>query len=74
MSELTLPTQVVKAAVVNPQKLIMYSPPKAGKTTLLSQLEGCLIIDLERGSKYVDALKIEVNNLDELSHRYYLKT
>ncbi len=68
MSELTLPKQVVKAARKSPKNMIIYGPPKIGKTTALSQLENCLIIDLEDGSDMVDALKIKVNNLAELAH------
>lgn len=47
--------------------MIIYGPPKIGKTTVLSQLKDCLIIDLEQGSDMVDALKIKVNNLKELA-------
>lgn len=46
--------------------MIIYGPPKIGKTTVLSQLEGCLIIDLEAGSDMVDALKVQANSLKEL--------
>lgn len=64
--EIKLPTKVVESVTKNPETLIIYSHPKAGKTTLLSKLDNCLILDLEGGSKYVDALKMEVNSLDEL--------
>lgn len=47
--------------------MVLYSPPKMGKTTMISHLENCLIIDLEKGSRYVDALKVEVNSLAELT-------
>tara|TARA_Y100000996_G_scaffold414725_1_gene406543 strand:- start:2839 stop:3546 length:708 start_codon:yes stop_codon:yes gene_type:complete len=67
MSELTLPKQVIKAARKSPKNMIIYGPPKIGKTTALSQLENCLIIDLEDGSDMVDALKIKVNSLAELA-------
>ena len=46
--------------------MIIYGPPKIGKTTVLSQLKDCLIIDLEAGSDMVDALKVKVNSLKEL--------
>ena len=62
-----LPKRVVKASRKSPKNMIIYGPPKIGKTTVLSQLEGCLIIDLESGSDMVDALKIQVNNLKELA-------
>jgi len=66
MVELVLPKKPVKATSTNPRRLVIYSPPKMGKTTLLSRLPNCLIIDTERGSSFLDALKIEVNNLAEL--------
>jgi len=66
VKEIKLPTKVVESVTQNPNTLIIYSHPKAGKTTLLSKLDNCLILDLEGGSKYVNALKIEVNSLDEL--------
>lgn len=64
--ELVLPKEKVKASRVNPRRLVIYSPPKMGKTTLISELEDCLIIDLEQGSQFIDALKVEVNSLPEL--------
>jgi len=67
MNELTLPKKVIKATRKSPKNMIIYGPPKIGKTTALSELEDCLIIDLEDGSDMVDALKIKVNNLGELA-------
>ena len=61
-----LPTTKVKASRKSPKNMIIYGPPKIGKTTVLSQLDNCLIIDLEDGSDMVDALKIKVRNLKEL--------
>jgi len=61
-----LPKDKVKATRKNPRLLMLYGPPKVGKTTLLSELENCLTIDLEKGSNYLDILKIEVNSLKEL--------
>ena len=62
-----LPTTKVKASRKSPKNMIIYGSPKIGKTTALSQLDNCLIIDLEAGSDMVDALKIKVNNLKELA-------
>ena len=67
MSELQLPKQVIKAARKSPKNMIMYGPPKVGKTTALSQLDGCLIIDLEDGSDMVDALKVKADSLADLA-------
>ena len=62
-----LPKKVVKASRKSPKNMIIYGPPKIGKTTVLSQLKDCLIIDLEDGSDMVDALKVKVSNLKELA-------
>jgi stage III sporulation protein SpoIIIAA len=40
-----LPTVKVPAVCLSPKSLIIFSKPKVGKTTLLSQLNNCLIID-----------------------------
>ena len=64
---ITLPKKVVKASRKSPKNMVIYGPPKIGKTTALSQLKDCLIIDLEDGSDMVDALKVQVENLAELA-------
>jgi hypothetical protein len=63
---IVLPTSKIKAGRINPKRLLIYSKPKTGKTTAFAGLEDNLIIDLENGSDYVDALKIKVNSLKEL--------
>jgi len=55
-----LPKTKVKATRVNPKKMIIFSQPKNGKTSSLAELEDNLIIDLENGTEFVDALKINV--------------
>jgi hypothetical protein len=45
---------------------VIYSKPKTGKTTAYAGLEENLIIDLENGSDYVDALKVKATSLKEL--------
>ena len=63
---IVLPTKKVKANRVNPKRLIIYSKPKTGKTTAFAGLDGNLIIDLEQGADYVEAMKVKANNLQEL--------
>jgi len=63
---IVLPTKKVKAVQVNPKRLIIYSKPKAGKTTAFSMLDNNLILDLESGSGYVDALKVDIPDLKTL--------
>jgi hypothetical protein len=61
-----LPTKKVKVERVNPKRLIIYSKPKTGKTTAFAGLKNNLILDLENGSEYVEALKVKIDNLQEL--------
>lgn len=61
-----LPEQLIPAQTSSPRKLLIYSSPKVGKTTAASMLEDNLIIDLEQGSRFVSAFKIEVNTVDEI--------
>lgn len=82
---ITLPTQKVPATSTNPQYMVLYGLPKAGKTSAVAQLENNLIIDLEGGSKFIDALAVQartINDLgeiaqairaknDELGHNFY---
>jgi len=61
-----LPTEKSKPKHIDPRVLLMYSIPKAGKTTLLSQLDNCLIVDLENGTDYLECLKVNINSFQEL--------
>ena len=61
-----LPKKKVKATTKSPTTLLLYSAPKVGKTTTIAQLEDCLIIDFEEGTKFVDSLHVRANNAAEL--------
>jgi len=63
---ITLPTKKVKASIKSPKNLIIFSKPKIGKTSLISELDNCLILDLEDGSKYLDALKVKATSFEEI--------
>lgn len=63
---IVLPTKKVKGERVNPKRIVIYSKPKTGKTTAYAGLDGNLILDLENGTDYVEALKVKINNLQEL--------
>ena len=58
----------VKRKVVsnNPKTLLLYGAPKVGKTTALSQLEDCLIIDTEGGANMIEGYVETVKNREEL--------
>jgi Cdc6-like AAA superfamily ATPase len=63
---LELPEEIVEASTKSPEKLIIYSAPKVGKTALIAGLKNNLIIDLENGSNFVSALKIKATTYQEL--------
>ena len=63
---LILPMKKVEAEVKSPKNLIIFSKPKVGKTTLLANLENCLLVDLEEGSDYVSAMKVKARSIEDL--------
>lgn len=63
---LVLPTSKIPAVSVNPKFLIIYGRPKAGKTSCLAQLDNNLIIDLEGGSQFIDAMAVQARSVNEL--------
>lgn len=63
---ISLPEQIIEASHDNPRRLLIFSQPKVGKTTLLSALPNCLIIDLEKGSDFISGLKIQVEDHNDL--------
>lgn len=81
-----LPKEVIKASTESPKRLVIYAAVKSGKTTALSMLDDCLILDFEDGSDYVEAKKIkiigiitpkeevaEVKTKRESENKYYLQ-
>lgn len=64
---IVLPTQKIPAKTQDPKRLIIFSKPKRGKTTALASLNNCLIVDTERGSDYIDALKVQVNSIQDIN-------
>ena len=55
-----------KVVSINPSSLLLYGAPKVGKTSLLSSLDDCLIIDTEKGARMIEGYIQEVNSRDEL--------
>tara|TARA_R100000664_G_C2700194_1_gene100825 strand:+ start:137 stop:802 length:666 start_codon:yes stop_codon:yes gene_type:complete len=55
-----------KVVSTNPSVLLLYGAPKVGKTTMLSKLDDCLIVDTERGSRMIEGYISEVSSRDEL--------
>jgi hypothetical protein len=65
--KITLPTGLIAPSMIDPKLLILYGLPKVGKTDLLSHLQNALLVDLEQGTKYLNALKVEVNDIEDLT-------
>ena len=63
---IVLPKEKVKAKVENPRFLILFGKPKAGKTTLVAALDNNLIIDLEGGSEFLEALAVQARSVKDL--------
>jgi predicted AAA+ superfamily ATPase len=62
---IVLPKEKREPLRLNPGKLLIYGPQKAGKTTFMSQLEDNLILDLEHGSEMISALSVQINSLED---------
>ena len=63
---LVLPTSKIPAVSVNPKYMVLYGLPKAGKTSAVAQLDNNLIIDLEGGSTFIDAMAIQCRTIQDL--------
>jgi hypothetical protein len=63
---IVLPTKKVAAERKNPKRIVIYSKPKTGKTTAYAGLDNNLILDLENGCEYVEALKVKIGSLQDL--------
>lgn len=63
---LVLPTTKIPAKSTCIKYLILYGLPKSGKTSCLAQLENNLIVDLEGGSQFIDALAVQARTIGDL--------
>ena len=63
---IVLPLAKVPAAHKSPKNLIVFSKPKVGKTSLFSHLENALLLDLENGTDFIDAMKLKASNVEEI--------
>ena len=62
----TLPTIKLPATSTNPKFLVLYGKEKVGKTSALAQLENNLIIDLEGGSTFIEAMAVQARTINDL--------
>ena len=59
-----------KPLTKNPRVLLLYGAPKVGKTTVLSKLADCLVIDTEQGSHMLEGYFHGVNSKEDLLQFY----
>lgn len=64
--QIQLPTKKSDPVSVSPKRTLIYSMPKAGKTTLAAGLDNSLLLDLENGSDFVSAVTMKANSVEEL--------
>lgn len=64
---LILPTEKIPAKITNPRFLILFGKPKAGKTSAVAALDNNLIIDLEGGADYLEALSVQARSIADLA-------
>lgn len=55
-----LPKKKSEIVRVNPKTIILFGMYKCGKTTAVAELDDCLTIDLEEGSDFVSAVKVDI--------------
>lgn len=58
-----LPKGRLAPSRINPKITLIYGLPKVGKTTLLSLLENCLILDTEKGAETLEVARIPINSI-----------
>jgi hypothetical protein len=61
-----LPTQRLKAKTKDPRLITIFGQSKVGKSTKLSELPNCLIIDTEQGTDFLDGMIVQINSMAEL--------
>lgn len=69
---ITLPTERHKPEI-NANTMILFGKEKCGKTTALTELENCLIVDTERGANKVPAMSIQVPEAGPVTKMQWLK-
>jgi len=58
--EITLPREKRGVERNDPRLIVIYAPPKMGKTTLMSTLPNNLILDLEEGAGFVESMSMTI--------------
>ena len=62
---LILPKKRKPPEMINPKRLLLFGQPKSGKTSILAALDDCLILDMEQGAGFLEAMSTPINNLQD---------
>jgi len=62
-----LPKEPIPVKNRDPRTMLLYGPPKIGKTSILAGLKNNFIVDIEDGTEYVEALKKGAKDLSEFN-------
>lgn len=63
---IVLPRTPIAATTTWPKNLVIFSKPKTGKSTLFAKLPRCLILDLEHGTDFLEAVKIKAGSIQDI--------
>lgn len=74
MIQLPKNNEVIQAAGLSPKRTILFSFPKAGKSSLCLRLKNSLLIDLEEGTSLYNGTKISLKEQTKLSGKSDLAT
>lgn len=64
--KIILPREISPAKFISPKRLLIYSPPKAGKSTITAALKDNLMLDLEEGTDFLSAMRYQCTNIDQV--------
>ena len=68
MAIINLPTAPRPAVLKTPKRIILFSKPKIGKTSVVAKLPKCLILDFEEGTLAIDAMAVQIKSMEDLDN------
>jgi hypothetical protein len=64
--QFNLPDKIEPAKRNSPRLAVVFGQSKVGKTTMLSKLDDCLIIDTEHGAELIPTMSVQIDSLADL--------
>jgi hypothetical protein len=62
-----LPGVIIPVTDISPKTLILYGPPKIGKTQIYAALPSYILLDIEHGSSYFQGTKAILENILQIT-------